>query len=97
MEINTNEILPDNKSQTLGLLDSDTNLLLRNKEFSVKIDESFANIGPKLVDSLPDVEPNNCYIYMERDDLVDIFELNNTSVETVIKYVKKCLFINHQV
>ena len=49
------------------------------------------------MDSLPDVEPNNCNIYMERDDLVDIFELDNTSVETIIKYGKKCLCINHQV
>ena len=35
------------------------------------------------MDSLPDGEPNNCNVYVEREDLVYIFD--NTNVETVKK------------
>ena len=48
----------------------------------------FANIGPKLADSLPDADPENIYMFDDDDEAHgNIFEFTVTNVETVLKYV----------
>ena len=92
-----NDILPNNKSKLLNLLDPITNMPLDPKEIPTKIDEFFSEIGPRLADSLPDVDIDNFNIDIAHNDEVIMFEIGLTDIETVINISRKFPYINHLV
>ena len=50
------DILPNNKSQLLNLINPTTNLPYKQEQIPTVINEFFAEIGPRLAENLPDVD-----------------------------------------
>ena len=81
--------MQNNKSQILNILDPETNMPLDSGDIPTKINEFFAGIGPRLADSLPNVDIGNFDKEIEHEGPADLFEINPTNIETVIKHVKE--------
>ena len=84
-----NDIIPDKKSHILNLVDPETNRQYEIDEIPSIINQFFAEVGPKLASSLPEVDIDNFAINL--DDRVGEpgFEIVRINSQVVIKYVKE--------
>ena len=81
------DILPINKTQSLNLIDTETNSSFDQKEIPPKINEFFTGIGPSLADSFPDSE--NLPVRNVHDEPVEFFEIRETNLAIVVRYIKE--------
>ena len=73
----------------MNLINKDTNICLETEEIPTKINKFFAEIGPKLADSLPDVNIDYLNADIVNGEHEVLFELAETILEDVVKYVKE--------